>query len=118
MNSLPAMLGLLRAYKEGRRSMAESGRTWGGVWPSLITPFAEDGAIDIDAQRAETRFCIDAGSHGLVCFGLAGEVHKLTPEERKRLGAAILEEAGGRVPVLLGVGAEAEHTACELAREA
>jgi 4-hydroxy-tetrahydrodipicolinate synthase len=78
----------------------------------------QDGALDIDAQRAVARFAIACGADGVVCFGLAGEVNKLTPEERKRLAAAILEEVDGHVPVLLGVGTEALYTSIELARYA
>ena len=91
---------------------------WSGVFPVLCTPFAEDGAVDLDAQRAVVRFAVASGAHGLVCFGLGAEVNKLTPEERVRLTDAILDEADGRVPVLIGVGAESTHTAVALARSA
>jgi 4-hydroxy-tetrahydrodipicolinate synthase len=91
---------------------------WAGVFPVLCTPFADDGSVDVDAQRAVVRFALACGAHGLVCFGLGAEVNKLTPDERTRLTDAIIEEAAGRVPVLIGVGAEATHTAVELARYA
>jgi dihydrodipicolinate synthase/N-acetylneuraminate lyase len=97
--------------------MAAAG-SWAGVFPVLCTPFAHDGSIDVEAQRAIVRFAVAGGAHGLVCFGLGAEVNKLTPEERRRLSDAIIDEADGRVPVLLGVGAEATHTAVELARSA
>jgi len=92
--------------------------TWRGVFPVLCTPFADDGSIDVDVQRTVVRFALACGAHGLVCFGLGGEVNKLTPDERRRLTDAIVEETAGRVPVLVGVGAEATHTAVELARYA
>jgi 2-keto-3-deoxy-L-arabinonate dehydratase len=88
------------------------------VFPVLCTPFAGDGSVDVDAQRAVVRFALACGAHGLVCFGLGAEVNKLTPEERRTLTGAIVEETGGRVPVLVGVGAEATHTAVELAQHA
>jgi 4-hydroxy-tetrahydrodipicolinate synthase len=91
---------------------------WRGVFPVLCTPFADDGSVDVDAQRAVVRFALACGAHGLVCFGLGAEVNKLTPDERRRLTDAIVEETAGRVPVLIGVGAEATHTALELARYA
>jgi dihydrodipicolinate synthase/N-acetylneuraminate lyase len=92
--------------------------SWSGIYPALCTPFAEDGALELNSQRAVVRFALAGGADGVVCFGLAGEVNKLTPDERKRLAAVILEEVAGRVPVLLGVGAEAIHTSIELARYA
>ncbi len=98
---------------ETRRSSS-----WGGIFPSLPTPFRPEGGVDVEAQRRIVRFAVDHGAHGLICFGLAGEVLKLVPEERKRLCDAIVEEAAGAVPVLVGVGAESEHVALDLARAA
>lgn len=98
--------------------MAATDTRWAGVFPVLCTPFDAEGAVDVDAQRAVVAFALACGSHGLVCFGLGAEVNKLTPDERRRLTDAIVEEAAGRVPVLIGVGAESVHTAIELARHA
>jgi 2-keto-3-deoxy-L-arabinonate dehydratase len=98
--------------------MAAAVPRWTGVFPVLCTPFDGEGAIDVEAQRAVVRFALACGVHGLVCFGLGGEVNKLTPDERRRLADAILDETAGAVPVLVGVGAEAVHTAVELAGDA
>jgi 4-hydroxy-tetrahydrodipicolinate synthase len=91
---------------------------WGGIFPSLATPFLADGDLDLDGQRAIVRFAVDAGAHGLICFGLAGEVFRLTPPERIELLDAIVGECDARIPVLAGVGAEALHTSTRLARAA
>jgi dihydrodipicolinate synthase/N-acetylneuraminate lyase len=98
--------------------MAAADPWWRGIFPVLCTPLDATGAVDVDAQRAVVRFALACGVHGLVCFGLGAEVNKLTPDERRRLTDAIIEEAAGRVPVLVGVGAEAVYTAVELARYA
>lgn len=98
--------------------MAARETQWAGIFPVLCTPFDADGAIDVEAHRAVVAFALACGVHGLVCFGLGAEVNKLTPDERRRLTDAIVEEAAGRVPVLIGVGAEAVHTAVDLARYA
>jgi 4-hydroxy-tetrahydrodipicolinate synthase len=50
-----------------------------------------------------------------VALGFAGEVNRLTAEERKGLTAVIVEEVAGRIPVLVGVGSEATHTSVDLA---
>ena len=70
--------------------------SWRGVFPSLATPFDENGELDLAGQRAITRFAVDSGSHGLICFGLAGEVFRLTPSERLELLAVIVDECAGR----------------------
>src|SRR6266540_3479366 len=98
--------------------MAAAVSPWAGVFPVLCTPFDDEGGVDLEAQRAVVRFALGCGVHGLVCFGLGSEVNKLTPAERRRLAEAILDEAAGTVPVLVGVGAEATYTAVELARHA
>lgn len=98
--------------------MSASDQPWSGIFPALCTPFTADGAVDVDAQRAVVRFALACGAAGIVCFGLAGEVNKLTPEERTRLSRVIIDEVNGRVPVLVGVGTEALHTSVALARHA
>jgi dihydrodipicolinate synthase/N-acetylneuraminate lyase len=92
--------------------------TWKGIWPAICTPFAEDASVDLVAMRRVVRFAIDAGAQGLVCFGLAGEVLKLSSDERRSLIEVIVDEAGGRVPVLAGVGAESLRASIELASHA
>ncbi|HEX4009410.1 MAG TPA: dihydrodipicolinate synthase family protein [Solirubrobacteraceae bacterium] len=92
--------------------------SWAGIFPSIATPFQRDGGLDLEGQRAIVSFAVESGSHGLICFGLAGEVFRLTPSERLELLSAIVEECNGRIPVLAGVGTEAEHTSVQLARAA
>jgi 2-keto-3-deoxy-L-arabinonate dehydratase len=89
-----------------------------GIFPVLCTPFLADGSLDLDGQRAVVRFALDCGVDGMVLFGLGAEVNKLIPEERRRLCEVILEEVGGRVPVLVGAGAESTHHAVRLAEHA
>jgi 4-hydroxy-tetrahydrodipicolinate synthase len=92
--------------------------TWRGIFPAICTPFTADDAIDLDAQRQVVRFVLEAGAHGIVAFGLAGEVLKLSTDERKALIDAILDEVGGAVPVFIGAGGPSIGAAIELARYA
>jgi dihydrodipicolinate synthase/N-acetylneuraminate lyase len=91
---------------------------WSGVFPSICTPFARDDSVDPKGQRDVVRFALSSGARGNVCFGLAGEFTKLTVDERKMLCEVILAEISGRVPVLVGVGAEAQRVSIELAQHA
>jgi 2-keto-3-deoxy-L-arabinonate dehydratase len=91
---------------------------WAGIFPSIPTAFADDGSLDLASQAAVARFTVECGSQGLLCFGLAGEVFRLTPDERRQALEVIVEAVAGRIPVLAGVGAEALHTSLVLAREA
>ena len=58
------------------------------------------------------------GSHGIVAFGLAGEVLKLSTDERRQLTDVIIDEVGDAVPVFVGVGAPSSGASVELARYA
>ena len=100
------------------RLTAATIRTWRGVYPAICTPFTEDDGIDLEAQRRVVRFALECGSHGIVAFGLAGEVLKLSADERRRLTDVIVDEVGGAVPVFVGVGAPSTRVAIELARHA
>lgn len=88
---------------------------WRGVYPAICTPFTADDAVDFDAQRRVVRFAVDSGAHGIVAFGLAGEVLKLSPDERRALTDAIVDEVAGAVPVFVGAGAPSVRTSIELA---
>ena len=98
--------------------MTSTAANWAGIFPSIPTAFADDGSLDLVSQAAVARFSVECGAQGLLCFGLAGEVFRLTPGERRQALEAIVEAVAGRIPVLAGVGAEALHTSLTLAREA
>ena len=91
---------------------------WRGICPAICTPFTADDAVDLEAQRRVVRFALDCGSHGIVAFGLAGEVLKLSPDERRALTDVIVDEVGGVVPVFIGAGAPSVRASIDLARYA
>lgn len=88
------------------------------MFPALCTPFTPDDTTDLDAQRRLVRFALECGAHGLVAFGLAGEVLKLSADERRELTDVIVDEAGDEVPVFVGAGAPSVRVSIELARYA
>src|SRR5215470_12600884 len=98
------MICSLRCRSEAPRRVVIIER-WRGVYPAICTPFTHDEAVDYNAQKRVVRFALDCGSHGIVAFGLAGEVLKLSADERRALTDAIVDEVGGAVPVFVGVGA-------------
>ncbi|MGW0737522.1 dihydrodipicolinate synthase family protein [Streptomyces sp. NPDC002851] len=81
-----------------------------------VTPFTEDGALDLPAHRALLSRLLDSGVRTLTPNGNTGEFYALTPAERRTLTEATLAEAAGRAAVVVGVGhdvptavAEARH---------
>lgn len=90
----------------------------GGVCPVLPTPFDEAGRPDAAALRRLVRYLIGCGVDGITYPGVASEVGQLTLAERLELTRAVLDEVGGRVPVIAGVSSGDPATTIELARAA
>jgi 4-hydroxy-tetrahydrodipicolinate synthase len=74
--------------------------------------------VDPVAFGRVARFAIDAGAAGLVIFGLAGEVSRLTTGERELLLEALVAAVGTSVPILVGATAESTAESRRLARHA
>ncbi|MER7678658.1 dihydrodipicolinate synthase family protein [Streptomyces sp. NPDC096934] len=69
-----------------------------------VTPFAQDGTVDLGTHRALLRRLLDGGVRTLTPGGNTGEFYALTPEERRTVTESTVEEAGDRAAVLVGVG--------------
>lgn len=89
-----------------------------GSYTVMATPFTEAGALDEAALRRIVSWQIDEGVHGLIPLGSTGEFLSLTYEERNQVAAIVVEEARGRVPVLVGTAAESTDDAIALSRHA
>ncbi|MCC6174582.1 MAG: dihydrodipicolinate synthase family protein [Chloroflexi bacterium] len=54
----------------------------GGVWPILVTPFDEDGAVDVESLQRLVRGTLASGVDGVVTLGVNAEAAKLSDAER------------------------------------
>ena len=84
-----------------------------GIIPPTSTPFTARGEIDERAFRAELRFLLKCGAHGLAVGGSTGEGHALNPDELHRLLGIAMEEADGKVPVVAGIIVDSTQEAIE-----
>ena len=66
----------------------------------MVTPFSEDGALDVDASVTLAKWLVDQGSEGLVITGTTGEGPAVTDEEDWELWRAVAEAV--TVPVIAG----------------
>jgi 4-hydroxy-tetrahydrodipicolinate synthase len=83
-----------------------------GVITAMVTPFAPDGAIDVDATRRLARHLVDNGSHGLVVAGTTGEAPTLSDDEKLQLFDLVLDEVGDEATVIAGTGSnDTRHAA-------
>ncbi|WP_376097470.1 dihydrodipicolinate synthase family protein [Roseomonas sp. CCTCC AB2023176] len=96
-----------------------AGEPFRGCYTVLITPFTPDGAaVDLPALRRLVEFQIAEGVRGLIPLGSTGEFLSVSREERAAIVDCVVETSAGRVPVLVGTGAEDTREAVALSREA
>jgi 2-dehydro-3-deoxy-D-pentonate aldolase len=89
-----------------------------GLMPAMVTPFDEQGEVDLGATEAVVERFIEARVDGISPLGSTGEASHLASEERKRFIEEVTRIVGGRVPLVVGVGAAGTREAIELARHA
>jgi len=77
-----------------------------GVFTVMITPTQADGSVALDRMRDFTEWQIRQGIHGLIPLGSTGEFLSLSDADRRAVARTVIETAKGRVPVLIGAGAE------------
>ena len=75
-----------------------------GTGVALVTPFHTDGSVDYNALRKLVDHVIKGGVDFLVALGTTAETPTLTPAEKKKVLAAIIEYGDARVPVVCGIG--------------
>ena len=88
-----------------------------GVATALITPFS-GGEVDLETFRFLIEWQLSAGIDALCVAGTTGEAATLKDEEWERLLCAAVEGAGGKIPVIMGVGSNSTAHATELAKRA
>ncbi len=88
-----------------------------GIFPILVTPFDQQERVDVDSLRNLVEFTIGAGVHGLG-IALGSEIQKLTDPEREQVIRIVIEQARGRVPVVVNTGAQATVPAVAYSRQA
>ena len=93
------------------------GQTMQGVFPILLTPFDEQDRIDEEGLRGVVEYAVKSGVHG-VGIALGSEMPKLIEEERKFVVRTVIDQARGRVPVVVNTGAQANSPAVYYSRQA
>lgn len=89
-----------------------------GTYTVMITPYDETGRVDLEALADLTEWQIREGIHGLIPLGSTGEFLSLSQDERDGVAETVIDTAAGRVPVLIGTGAEDTREVLRLSREA
>jgi 4-hydroxy-tetrahydrodipicolinate synthase len=73
------------------------------MFPILVTPFDEQSRLDVDSLQSLVEFLVGAGVHG-IGVALGSEVFKFTEAERRLVTRTVVEQARGRVPIVINSG--------------
>jgi 4-hydroxy-tetrahydrodipicolinate synthase len=76
----------------------------GEVLTAIVTPFDDDGRVNIAKFRELASHLVENGSDGVVVTGTTGESPTLTDDERYQLYEAAVAEVGDRATVIAGTG--------------
>jgi 4-hydroxy-tetrahydrodipicolinate synthase len=98
---------------------ASPGRPFGRVLTAMVTPFDDDGTLDLDLAQELAAYLVDhVGNDGLVVNGTTGESPTTNDEEKERLLRAVVEAVGDRATVIAGAGTNNTVHSVELAQTA
>jgi 4-hydroxy-tetrahydrodipicolinate synthase len=94
-------------------------RPFGRVLTAMVTPFTEDGSVDLAGAQELAAHLVDRQSHdGLVVLGTTGEAPTISDAEQRTLLEAVLDAVGDRAVVVAGVGTNDTAHSIENARSA
>jgi len=92
---------------------------FGRLLTAMVTPFAQDGSLDIDQAKRLATALLDSGTEGLVVCGTTGESPTLSNREKLALLEATVEVAHARgATVIAGTTTYNTAESVELSREA
>jgi 4-hydroxy-tetrahydrodipicolinate synthase len=98
---------------------SDPARPFGRVLTAMVTPFTEEGEIDLAGAQELAAQLVDRGAHdGLVVHGTTGESPTTSDAEQRAVLEAVLDAVGDRALVIAGVGTNDTAHSIELARQA
>jgi len=80
-----------------------------GLGVALVTPFDQNGAIDLQALDRLVRFQIEQKVDYLVVLGTTAETATLTTDEKVALLERIKKINNNKLPIVLGIGSNDTH---------
>jgi 2-keto-3-deoxy-L-arabinonate dehydratase len=95
-----------------------AGESLHGCIPILITPFADDGSLDLASLEREIEWVLEEGASGVACVAIASEGYKLTETERDAVIATTVRRVGGCAPVVASADGPGDDPAIDRARRA
>ena len=84
-----------------------------GAATALVTPFEQNGALDLDSYRKLLRFQLDESIDALLVCGTTGETPTLSDDECLTLLCEAVKAVQKSVPVIMGIGSNCTEHAAE-----
>lgn len=86
-------------------------RPFGTLLTAMVTPFATDGSVDLEAAVALAVHLVDNGHDGLVLNGTTGESPTTHAPEKADLVRAVVDAVGDRAVIVAGAGSnDTDHS--------
>ncbi len=87
-----------------------------GSGVALITPFNEDGSVDFASLEKLIEYQIAGGTDAIISLGTTGEPSTLNRKEKEEVVTFTKKIIAGRIPLIVGAGANCTETAIENAK--
>jgi len=84
---------------------AKLDRSTRGVYIIAVTPFKDNGELDLESTDKMVDFYLESGVDGMTLLGVMGEAPKLTAEESATFVQRVLKRVNGAVPIVVGASA-------------
>ncbi|WP_026459406.1 4-hydroxy-tetrahydrodipicolinate synthase [Schaalia vaccimaxillae] len=93
-------------------------RQFGSLAPALVTPFHEDGSVDLESAQRLARKLVDDGCDTILVHGTTGESPTTHQPEKNDLTVAVKEAVGDKAFILAGAGSNDTAHAVRIAEGA
>ncbi|MCX6397739.1 MAG: 4-hydroxy-tetrahydrodipicolinate synthase [Propionibacteriales bacterium] len=91
---------------------------FGRVLTAMVTPFNDDGSVDLDAVAKVADHLVSNGNDGIVVSGTTGESPTTTAAEDGETLRVVIETVGDRATVVAGIGTNDTRHSVELNEQA
>lgn len=91
---------------------------FGRVLTAMVTPFHDDGSVDLDAVAKVAAWLVDHGNDGIVVSGTTGEAPTTSVAEDGEILRAVVDAVGDRASVVAGIGTNHTEHSIELNQQA
>ena len=93
-------------------------QSFGTLLTAMVTPFAPDGSVDLDAAVSLAEHLVANGHDGLVLNGTTGESPTTHAPEKADLVRAVVDAVGDRAVIVAGAGSNDTDHSVRMAQQA